>query len=52
MINESQDGLGEYQSYTGLLGCSKMPLLHASSACMYSLELSFMSFHVFFLEAG
>lgn len=25
-----------------------MPLLHATSACMSSLELSFMSFHVFF----
>lgn len=50
-INESQDRVSEYQSYMGLLGCSKMPLLHAGSACMFSLELSFMSFHVFFPES-
>lgn len=52
VINDSQDGVSEYQSYIQILGCSKVPSLHTSSACMSSLALFFMYFHVSFPKAG
>lgn len=47
VINDSQDGVSEYQSYTEILGCSKVPSRHTSSAWYVFLGIIFYVFPCF-----